>query len=78
MIVEWHQQKYSLIGKGRTRDINEYHKTLGHSSVAITCATAHAEGIFLKEIFNPCEDCACGKERQTNVSKKGVPRSTDK
>ncbi len=76
--TEWHQYKGSLIRKGRTRDINEYHKALGHPSEAITCASAHAEGVSLKGNFNPCEDCALGKARQNNVSKKAVPRSTNK
>ncbi len=44
--TEWHQHKCSLIRKGRTRNINEYHKALGHPSEAITNATAHAGGIF--------------------------------
>ncbi len=61
--TEWHENKYSLIRKGGTRDINEYHKALGHPSEAITRATAHAEGILLKGNFSPCEDCALGKAR---------------
>ncbi len=69
----WH--KGSLTRKGFSRGINECDKALGHSSEAITCATVCAEGILLKENFNPCEYCALGKERQTNVSKKAVPRS---
>ncbi len=76
--TEQHENKYSLIRKGVTRDINQYHKALGHPSEAITRATAHAEGILLKGNFSPCEDCALGKARQANVSKKAVPRSTNK
>ncbi len=72
------KHKDSLIGKGETREINEQHKALGHPSEAITCATAHAEGILLKGKFNPCEDCTLGKARQANVSKKAVPRPTNK
>ncbi len=64
--------------KGRTSDINEYDKVLGHPSEAITCATANAEGILLKGFFNTCKDCALGKTRQANVSKKAVCRSTNK
>ncbi len=76
--TECQQHRDSLIRKGRTRDINEYHKALGHPSEAITHATAQAEGILLKGNFSPCEDCALGKARQTNVSKKAVPGSTNK
>ncbi len=72
-----HQHKGSLIRKGRTRDINEYHKALGHPSEAITSETAYVEGILLKGNFNPCEDCALGKAIQANVSKKAVTRSTN-
>ncbi len=46
--TEWHQHKGSLIRQGRTKDINEYHKALGHPSEAITHATAYAKGILLK------------------------------
>ncbi len=76
--TEWHQHKDSLIRKEITRDINEYHKALGHPSESITHATAHAEGILLKGNFNPCEDCALGKARQVKMSKKAVPKSTNK
>ncbi len=67
-----------MIRKGRTRDINDYHKALGHPSEAITRATAYAEGALLKGNFNPSEDYALGKARQANMSKKAVPRSTNK
>ncbi len=43
--TERHENKYSLIRKGGTRDINEYQKALGHPLEAITRATAQAEGI---------------------------------
>ncbi len=76
--TEWHQHKGFLIKKGRTRDINEYHKALGHPTEAITCARDYAQGILLKKNFNPVEDCAIGKARRANVSKKAVPRSTNK
>ncbi len=71
----WHKYKGSLIRKGRTRDINEYQKALGHPSEAITHATTHAEGILLKGNIIPCEDCILGMARQANVSKKAVPWS---
>ncbi len=58
--------------------MNEYHKALGHPSEAITCETAHVEGILLKGNFNSCEDCAIGMARQANASKKAVSRSTNK
>ncbi len=67
-----------MIRKGGTRDVNEYHKALGHPSEAITCGTAHAERILLKGNFSHCEDCALEKARQANVNKKAVPRSTNK
>ncbi len=71
--TEQHHHNGTLIRKRRTRDINEYHKALGHPSEAITCAKAHAEGILLKGNFNPSEDCTLGKARQANVSKKADP-----
>ncbi len=74
----WQQHKGSLIRKGRTRDINEYHKLLGHPLEAITHATAHADSVLFEGNFNPCEDCTLGKARQVNVSKKAVPTSTNK
>ena len=64
--------------KGAARDINEHHKSFGHSSKTITCATAHAEGALSKGKFEPCEDCALAKARQANVSKRFVPRSSNK
>ncbi len=76
--TEWHQHKGFLIRKGGTKDINEYHKALGHPSQAITRTRDYAEGILLKGNFHPCEDCALGKARQANMSKKAVPRSTNK
>ncbi len=75
--TKWHQHKDSLIRNRVTRDMNQYHNALGHSSEAITCATAHAEGTLLKGYFNPCEDCSLGKARQANVFL-AVPRSTNK
>ncbi len=42
-----------------------------------TCATAHTEGSFLEEKFSPCKDCALGKARQDNASKKTVSKSTN-
>ena len=59
------------------REINAFHKALGHESESITHATAKAEGIMLTGKVNTCEDCALGKARQTNVSKKEVIRSSD-
>ena len=53
----------SLIRKGPARDINDYNKALGHPSETITCATAHASGVLLKEKFQPCKDCALGKAK---------------
>ncbi len=50
--MKWNQHKYSLIRKGRTREINEYHKALDHPLETITMATAHAEGLSLKYISN--------------------------
>ena len=67
-----------MIRKGAARDINEYHKALGHPLETITHATAYAEGVLLKGKFEPCEDCALGKARQANVSKIFVPRSSNK
>ncbi len=60
-ITELLQYKVSLTRKGETRDVNEYFKALGHPSERITHATAHAEGILLKGMFNPNEDCFLGK-----------------
>ncbi len=50
--TEQHQHKDYSIRKGRTREINEYHKTLGRSSEAITNATAYEESVSLKGNFN--------------------------
>ncbi len=41
-----HQHKGTLIKKVQTRDINDYHKELGHPSDAITHAAGYAEDIF--------------------------------
>ncbi len=46
MITELLKHKDSLIRKGETRDVNEYHKALGHTSEAIAHATAHTEGLL--------------------------------
>ena len=77
-IAELYQEKSSLIRKGAAKDINKYHKELDHSSETITHATAYAEGVLLKGKFEPCEDCALEKARQANVSKRFVPRSSNK
>ncbi len=55
--TDWQQHKKSLIRKVKTIDINEYHKTFGRQSEAIT-------HISLQGKFNPCEDCALGESRQ--------------
>ncbi len=69
--------KVSLTRKGETSDISENPKALGHPSESITCAPAYAEGILLKEKFNPCKHCTVGKARQANIRKKEVFRSTN-
>ena len=76
--AEFYKEKSSLMRKGETRNIDEHHKALGYPSETITHATAHAEGLFLKGKFEPCKGCALGKARQANVSKKFVPRSSNK
>ena len=67
-----------MIRNGAVREINEYHKAFGHPPETITHETAHAEGVLLKGKFKPCEDCALGKARQANVSKRFVPRSSNR
>ena len=49
--AELYKEKSSLIRKEAVRDINEYHKLLGHPSETITHTTAHAEGVLLKGKF---------------------------
>ena len=62
-----YKEKSLLIRKGAARDINEYHKELGHPSETITCATAQAEDALLKGKFVPCEDFALRKARQAQI-----------
>ncbi len=78
IITELLKNKDSLTRKGEKREFNDYHKVLGHPLEAITCVTAHVEGILLMGKFNTFEDCTLGKVRQSNTSKKKVPRSTYK
>ena len=59
------------------REINVFHKALGPPSESITHRTAKAESIVLTGKFNNYEDCALGKARQMNVSKKAVARSSE-
>ena len=47
-----------------TRDINEYHRQLGHPNEQITRTTAKAFGIKLTGKLRKCEDCAIAKARQ--------------
>ncbi len=74
-ITELLQHKGSLIRKGETRDINEYHNAFGLNGNQHVLS--HAEGILSNGKFNCCEDCTLGKARQANVSKNAVPRSTN-
>ena len=71
------KEKKSLNRKGVVvRETNAFHKAWGHPSESITHATAKTEGIMLTGKFKTCEDCALGKARQMNVSKKVVTRSS--
>ena len=63
------KQEQALVASQVTRDINEYHRQLGHPNERITRTTAKAFGIKLTGKFQKCEDCAIAKARQKNVKK---------
>ena len=62
-------EEQALVAPQVTKDINLYHRQLGHPNEQITRATAKAFGIKLTGKFQKCEDCAIAKARQKNVKK---------
>ena len=64
------KEERALVAANVTRDVNEYHRQLGHpANEQVTWATAKAFGIKLTGKFQQCEDCAIAKARQKNVTK---------
>ena len=62
-------EEQALVAPQVTKDMNLYHRQLGHPNEQITRATAKAFGIKLTGKFQKCEDCAVAKARQKNVKK---------
>ena len=61
------------IAKALTKnDINNINTKLGHLSEVITQETAKAMGIYLTDMFRPCEDWALDKAKQGCISEKDV------
>ena len=58
MLGEHAKEETALAAAQATRDVNEYHRQLGHLNEQVTRATAKPVGIKLTGKFQKGEDCA--------------------
>jgi predicted acyltransferase (DUF342 family) len=48
--------------------VNKFHEMIGNYDVDRLKKTTHIHGLYLREDFKVCEDCAVAKARQRNVN----------